>query len=607
MLLEILASVTVVTATTPPADPGRRAAEPQSRPAVSNAHFDLTFDQATAARRSVRVVMTFDVSDTGAVLLSLPVWTPGAYDLSHFAGRVSRFEAWRDTVALDWDKADPDTWRIGSPGPGPVRLLYEVLADTLDTGMAWSRSDFLLLNGTAAFLYPEGADLGRWGASVRIATEPDWLVATGMTPGDTAGTWAEASYHDLVDMPIFVGRFDLDSLQVGSVWMRFATYPAGSVAGEARSLTWDALARMLPPMRAVFGEVPFRTYTVMQIADSSFGGGSGLEHANSHVDIVSPLAIGNPFLNGLYAHEIFHAWNVKRLRPAELVPYRYDAWQPTTLLWVSEGITDYYADLAQLRGGLITPDQFYALTMQKVDQVANTLPVALEDASLSTWVSPRDGTGYVYYPKGSLAGLLLDIIIRDASDNRSSLDDVMRSLYESTFEKGRGFTEDDWWTEVGRAARGRDFSEFRELYIDGREPFPYSSVLPLAGLRLQADTLLQPRIGVSVEPHAEGVRVVEVVPGSMAATAGVLPGDRLLSVGDVEVDDVGFGADFRSLYSSRGDDEIEIVVQRGEEELTLDGRIELAPVVSMRIAPVAGADSKAATVRDGLLAGTVSR
>ena len=583
--------------------PGRQAAQP----AVTNVAYELTFTRASAAERSVHVAMSFDVAGPGPVLLSLPAWTPGAYDVTWFARWVSGFEARRDTIPLRWDKTDPDTWRIAEPGAGRVTVTFDLRADSLDTAMAWSRPDFLLLNGTNAFLYPEGADLDAFPAAVRVVTEPDWLVATGMAPGDSARVYRERSYHDLVDMPFFIGRFDYDSLQVGSVWMRFATYPAGSVTGENRALTWEALARMLPPMRAVFGEVPFRTYTVMQVADSGFGGGSGLEHGNSHVDVITPLAIGNPFLNGLYAHEIFHAWNVKRLRPAELVPYRYDAWQPTTLLWVSEGITDYYADLALLRGGLITPDQFYALTTQKIDQVASMPPVALEDASLSTWVAPQDGTAYSYYPKGSLAGLLLDVLIRDGSANRSSLDVVMRELYRSTFGEGRGFTEEDWWRAVSRAAGGRDFADFRTRYIDGREPFPYGSVLPLAGLRLQSDTARQARIGISTQPDSAGARVIEVVPGSMAAAAGVLAGDRLLSVGDLEIQDEDFGAEFRRLYSGREGEEIEIVVRRGDERLTLDGRVQLATVVTTRVAAAPSPDAKALRVHEGLLTGSLAR
>ena len=115
---------------------------------------------------------------------------------------------------------------------------------------------------------------------------------------------------------------------------------------------------MIPVESAVFQETPWPHYTVMMLFDSSFGGLSALEHTNSHLGIYNPQAIGSPILTSVTAHEIFHAWNVKRLRPADMVPYRYDRTEPTVWLWVSEGITDYYADLALLRGGVVTADQF---------------------------------------------------------------------------------------------------------------------------------------------------------------------------------------------------------------------------------------------------------
>ena len=205
--------------------------------------------------------------------------------------------------------------------------------------------------------------------------------------------------------------------------------------------------------------------------------------------------IGNPLLASITAHEIFHAWNVKRLRPAEMVPYDYHQAQPTPWLWVSEGITDYYADLALVRGGIIDSTQFLALTANKANTVDMTPPTALEDASLSTWIHPEDGSGYIYYPKGSLAGLLLDIQIRDASDNARSLDDVMRQLYQNTFKKGRGFTAADFWPEVSRAAGGRPFEDFLARYVDGRESYPFDRILPLAGMRVALDTLREPRLG----------------------------------------------------------------------------------------------------------------
>src|SRR5438045_5416529 len=155
----------------------------------------------------------------------------------------------------------------------------------------------------------------------------------------------------------------------------------------------------------------------MQSIAPSYGGASGLEHQNSHVDVLGPGMMGTPVMPSLYAHEIFHAWNVKRLRPSDMWPYRYDQEQPTPLLWISEGITDYYADLAEVRGGIVNAKGFYLMTSDKMSEVSSLPPSALEDASLSTWIHPRDRTEYIYYPKESLAGFLIDSMILEATDN----------------------------------------------------------------------------------------------------------------------------------------------------------------------------------------------
>jgi predicted metalloprotease with PDZ domain len=362
------------------------------------------------------------------------------------------------------------------------------------------------------------------------------------TVPEQAGSYREGNYHDLVDKPFFIGRMDYDSTQVNGRWTRLATYPSGILTGQVRSQTWDEIGKMIPPEAAVFQETPWPHYTVMMIFDSAYGGGSALEHTNSHVGIYNPGFIGNPILASITAHEIFHAWNVKRLRPADMVPYRYDRSEPTVWLWVSEGITDYYADLAILRGGIITPEMFLSLTSDKIAKVSAAHPTALEDASLSTWIHPEDGSQYLYYPKGSLAGFMLDVMIRDASDNRQSLDGVMRDLYRTTYKAGRGFTSADWWRTVSRAAGGKSFDDFYRKYVDGRDPYPWDQVLPLAGLRMVQDTVREPRIGIGTAQDSTGAVIVSrVLPGGAAEEAGVKSGDVLLALGDIAVTDPGFG------------------------------------------------------------------
>jgi predicted metalloprotease with PDZ domain len=583
----------------------RTAADSMVSAPVTALRYEVTADRAALAARRLRVTTSFDVAGEGPVVLSLPAWTPGAYELSNFARWVSGFAATQEGRPVTWDKLDYDSWRLRPARAGRVTVSFDYEADTLDNAMSWTRPDFALFNGTNLFLYPEGRPL-EFPATLLVRTDPEFRVATSMTPAGAARTYRAASYHELVDMPVFVGRFDLDSATISGKTVRFATYPAGSVSGAVRATAWDQLKRVIPAEVLVFGEVPWASYTVMQIADSTYPGASGLEHADSHVDVVAPGFFGSDFQPSLYAHEIFHAWNVKRLRPADLVPYRYDRPQPTAWLWVSEGITDYYADLAEVRGGVVDAAGFYGLTAGKIGEIENTPPFSVEDASLNTWIHPRDGTEYSYYPKGSLAGLLLDITIRDASDNRGSLDGVMRELYQTTFRRGKGFTFEDFWGAVRRAANGRSFDDFYRRYIDGREPYPWSEAMRTIGLRIERDSA--PRLGVSTAPDAAGaVRVMDVSPGSAGAAAGVRTGDVLVKVGDIDVKDAQFGARFREAYSGRpAGTPLPIVIQRAGETLTLAGRVVYAPGAP-RITEDPAASARAKRLRNGILRGTIDR
>jgi predicted metalloprotease with PDZ domain len=601
----LLAATLAVASPRSPVGAQRPAADSLTSAPLSDIRYEVTVDRAALAARRVRVSTSFAVTGAAPVVLSLPAWTPGAYEISNFANRVVGFGASQGGAALRWDKLDFDTWRVRPSGSGRVTLAFDFLADTLDNAMAWTRPDFALFNGTNLFLYPEGRGKD-FASTVVIRTEADFRIATSMPSAGAAHTYRAANYHDLVDMPVFVGRFDLDSATISGRTVRYATYPMGTVAGSARTLAWDQLKRIIPVEVLVFGETPWDSYSLLQIADSSYGGYSGLEHASSHVDIVAPAFIGSDFQPSLYAHEIFHAWNVKRLRPTELMPYEYDRPQPTPWLWVSEGITDYYADLAEVRGGVVDPAGFYALTTAKIAEIETTIPFALEDASVNTWVHPKDGTEYSYYPKGSLAGLLLDITIRDASDNRASLDQVMRELYQTTYKRGRGFTNDDFWGAVRRAANGRSFDDFARRYVDGREPFPWPDALRTIGLRLLRDSV--PRLGITTAGGASGaVTVTEVTPGSAGAAAGVRVGDQMLKVGDVDVADPNFGVKFRAAYAGKpAGTPLPIAIRRGQDSVSLNGRLVYAPGAP-RVVEDAAAPTRAVRLRNGILRGTVDR
>ncbi|MBA3342268.1 MAG: M61 family metallopeptidase [Gemmatimonadaceae bacterium] len=576
----------------------------QSAP-ITGVAYRVTYNKETSASRVILTEMSFDVSSPAPVVLSLPSWTPGEYEIHNFARNISSFAARQAEKDLAWEKADPDTWRVHPSGAGRITVSFEYTADTLDNGSSWSKRDFLLFNGTNLFLYPEGVSAD-FTSTVTLSTEPGWKVVTGMQRTAPL-TYSSSSYHDLVDMPFFVGVFDVDSARISGKWVRFASYPSGSIAGPTRAQVWTQLKQVIPPQVSVFGEAPWRDYSVMQITDSTYpaGSGAGLEHQSSHVDIVSPALAGSSVMPSLYAHEIFHAWNVKRIRPFDMMPYRYDREQPTKLLWVSEGITDYYADLAEVRGKTVTPAEFYEMTRVKMREVAAAPPTSLEDASLSAWIKVRDGTEYLYYSKGSLAGMLIDIIVRDATDNRASLDNVMLTLYNDTYKRDRGFTDADWWTIVSKTAGGKSFDVFRRSYVEGREAMPYAAVFALAGLKVTADSVRAPRAGVQTIQDSEGVRVIEVAPGSSAGEAGVLTGDYLISLGDVSVADPGFGAVFRPKYSRSAEGApITIKVKRDGTKLDLPAKLHFTTTVQASIVEDQAASPKARAIRAGLLTGT---
>jgi predicted metalloprotease with PDZ domain len=233
--------------------------------------------------------------------------------------------------------------------------------------------------------------------------------------------------------------------------------------------------------------------------------------------------------------------------------------------------------------------------------------VSVEDASLSVWIHPTDGTDYLYYDKGSVIGLLLDVLIRDASDNRRSLDDAMRALYQGTYLKGRGFTNDEFWTAVSRAAGGRSFAEFYRRYVDGPDALPLDSILSLGGMHFAARSFRAPRLGISTNGGSFGSRVTNVQPDGAYAAAGGLAGDTLLVLGGVDVrQDLNFD-EFRRRWTDSDKPTLPIVLHRAGRELTLDAPVRLVDWHLNELTYVDGASPKAARIRSGILRGATDR
>ena len=578
------------------------AQQPKPSAPITNISYEITADSAAVGHRQLGVAMTFSVSGTAPVVLALPAWSPGHYVLLWFSRRVSAFSPRQNGAPLDWRKLDFQTWEIKPRGAGTVTVRFKYLANAVDRAVAWTAPNFAFFNGTNVFLYPVGRGFN-WPASVTVRTEPSWRVATGMDPAPGTNAFTASNYHDLTDMPFYVGRFAIDSTRIAGKWIRLAWYPASTLTPARSDRTFGWLQKFVPQDIAVFGEAPFRNYTIFQRSDTLVNGG-GLEHQASQVDEVHVSQLDADYLPGLYSHEFFHAWNVKRLRPADLVPYRYDDAQQTTWLWVSEGVTDYYGALALVRSGVNDSTGFFNFIADEISTIASTTPTALSDASFDAWISATDGSGGLYYPKGGFVGFVLDVLIRDASNNQHSLDQVMRTLYDQTYKRGRGFTSADWWGEVSRAANGKSFKDFARRYVDGREALPIDSVLALAGLRVHADTLREPRLGIGTATDSSGITVTQVSQAGAGAAAGLTSGDKLVSIGDVAITSDSSLDAFRARYNATTATTLPLVVKRRGQTLTLQLPVRLFTRVQTAVSEVPNASEKAVRIRTGIMKGS---
>ena len=418
------------------------------------------------------VAAVFPTAGKETLFVSLPAWSPGNYEIQNYARYVHGFFAQNPAGAfLRWDRRDKDTWRVVTGGSDHVIVDFDYVADTIDLSVARITGDFGQFLGTNLFLFEEG-HLDR-PADVRFHLPVGWHVTTALK-GPMNGQYHAGDYHELADAMTFVGRYSLDSLQAGGKWIRIALWPAADYTTAVAANLRNGIAKMAPVQDHIMGDAPYDVYTIFfSVIHEPVRFGGGLEHSYSQYDIMPAQAFADPsgnlgdFMYPLLSHEFFHLWNVKRIRPGEMWPYDYHAEQYTPLLWWSEGVTDYYADITNLRAGLWTPDQFLQNATSNMDQVESTPePWSAQDGSEATWINEvYINSSQLYYPKGSLLGFLLDISIRDASDNAHSLDEVMRALYTKYYRQSRGFLTADLLKELlQRQAIPLAPSEFSDLY-----------------------------------------------------------------------------------------------------------------------------------------------
>ncbi len=566
------------------------------------------------AEHLFHVKADFPAAAKDTLYLSLPAWSPGAYEIQNYARYVRHFRAQSSAGrSLFWDRFDKDTWRVVTGRSDRVTVEFDYLADTIDLSLARTTGEFGDVLGTNVFLFEEG-QLAR-PAEVRFALPEGWQVTTALRPAQAGGgTYTAANYDELADAMTFVGKYSLDSLQVEGHWIRLAVWPATDyTAAVARNMR-TSVEKMAKVQDQLMGGPPYDTYTIFfNVIHEPISFGGGLEHLASQYDIMPAGAFADEagnfgdFMLPLLSHEFFHLWNVKRIRPAEMWPYDYHAEQYTPLLWWSEGVTDYYADLTNLRAGLWTRERFFANMELNIEQVESALePWSEEDGSVATWINEvYVNSSQLYYPKGSLTGLLLDISIRDASDNAHSLDDVMRALFTRFSKQGKGFRTADLLALL-REMGMPEVDGFYQRYINGRDSLPYAAVFAKAGIAFGRQVTTTPFMGVSTGVSPQGQIVVQTVsPGSAAAEAGVQPGDVLSKVGEIPVTvDQDWAGAFRGRYKGQPGAPLTLGVIRGAQTLTLATHVRERQQVSFTVSALPTATPKQARIWRGLTTGT---
>ena len=480
--------------------------------------------------------------------LVIPNWAPGAYRLMNAGANISGFAAFTDDgrgEALSFTQDSPISWSVNTNGAASIVVRYATgLSDTA----AWHRPNnrwFLratsgMIDGPRTFMYLDGWKLTP--AHVTLRLPAGWRVATGLVPTTDSATYWAPSYDVLIDSPILVGHF-LSYTFTAAGRPHRAVVDIGGAQATAAPVFVDMLKRITETAAGIFGgSLPYKDYTYIFVG----GRGGGLEHLNSTtIGVTSETLARNPRgAEAVSAHEFFHTWNVKRIRPVELGPFDYEHEVRTLNLWWSEGVTDYYAELIQARAGLDSPAE---VAQNLATSIANhhgnpaRLVVSPERSSWTVWDDPAVNTGNVisYYLQGQLLGFLLDLAIRDSTDNAKSLDDVMRYLFDH-FAGERGFTRDDLIAAV-RAATGLDFHDFWQRYVSGADEIPWNDFVRAAGWQVVFSQAAATDARLSaIAPAVQGGRWRAVVmPGSAAAAAGVRTGDELVRVNGRTIIDGG--------------------------------------------------------------------
>ena len=525
--------------------------------------------------------------------VKMPVWAPGSYLVREYAKNVEDFQAQTSGgQALAVEKINKNTWRVRHPKQASFRVSYRVYAFELSVRTSFIDADHGYLNGSSVFMYP--ADNKLLSSSLTVQPAAGWeKVSTALRPGPGKFTYKAASYDELADSPIEIGNQKVLEFTANGTPHQVAMY--GTYAADDTKLVAD-MKRVCEEAHRVVGQNPLDHY--LFIVHNLERGGGGLEHLFSTTLEVSRTAYGTDaglksFL-GLVAHEYFHLWNVKRIRPVALGPFNYDQENYTHMLWVSEGMTEYYSKQILARGGVLSREEYLGKLGNTITEVENTPGNRIQSAaesSFDAWIKsyrPNENSGNTqisYYPKGDLIGTWLDLNIVQATSGAKHLDDVFRLLYDTYYVKAkRGFTDQEYQDAVAAVA-GRRFDAFFQNSVYGTEPIDFATALGYAGLALTSAPLsTDGTLGANFSNRTGKLLVASVVRDGAAWNTGLSATDEVLLINGAAPSD----ETVKALISSPVGTDVKLQVRR--DGLTRDITLKALPNPDRKftVQPVAG-------------------
>ena len=537
------------------------------------------------------------------VTIQMPAWN-ALYQIRDFASHVQQVQAFSGDKLLPIEKVDKQTWVIH--GNGEITICYATYWDEPGPFGTQLNSRHAFINPAIILMYPESRK--REDCNVSMPDVPQqWNVSSpDLTLIESMGRARQfvivaANYDDLADSPIEAG--DFSTFQIPGVKPEISVVVDGDNWHENR--VEEQLHKICDSELKLMGGAPYPHYAfILHIGSGAEGAGGGMEHADG-------TAINVPSdeqLAGIAAHEFFHLWNVKRIRPASLEPVDYTKEQYTRSLWFAEGVTSTYGAYTLVRTGLWTKDQFLLDLSDRINDLesrpANKWQSA-EQSSLDAWLEKYpwyNGPDFSvsYYTKGQILGVLLDILIRDKTNNTKSLDDVMRLMNDEFAKKHKPYNDDaDIQASMEKIA-GSSFADFFRKYVAGTDPLPYADILSRAGLEFRETSVSRAAIGFAADRGTgTSVAVREVDSDGAAWKAGLRPGDTIVlwNVGNPP------RSVARWIQRHKPGETLRLTILRNGEQNEMEILLGESKEVSRQIVEDATASEKARRIREGILKG----